>query len=236
VIDRWGRIGWPFTKQDNKLLFVHVKIENEAIPAYIDTGGSHTFMDRRAYETLCSRCPQVQKLGLSAPAIESVQCSNGTSQAVQGQFTVKCEIGPCGLTCQIHVVDNQPMPILVGGDSLHRNGLKIDYLNKLLFGFPSRTWLNSQFENAEKAEELGTSLSTKPVETASLDKQTKQRGETQTLVSFKTQDSQQGVSAKKTALLTTAKTVVAGESRHVVWCQLSGDQEDATTWLTEPAE
>jgi hypothetical protein len=41
VIDRWGRVDWPFTKQDNALLLVHVKIENEAIPAYIDTGDSH---------------------------------------------------------------------------------------------------------------------------------------------------------------------------------------------------
>jgi hypothetical protein len=141
IKDEYGRLGIPFTLGKNNLLFFHVEIEGCFFPAYLDTGGSHAFMDRLAYAALCERNEKIKSRGLKATNVTRVQCANGTWQPVDGAFETNLTIGPLELKGELHVVDGQPIALLIGGDVLSASGICIDYERRLLFAYPNQGWL-----------------------------------------------------------------------------------------------
>ncbi len=44
-------------------------------------------------------------------------------------------------TAEAHVVDDLPIPMLVGGDGLQESGVAIDYLRGPFFPFPDKGWV-----------------------------------------------------------------------------------------------
>jgi hypothetical protein len=118
-----------------------VVVDNLVLPACLDPNGSMAMIDRRAYDELCRQSDRIAKLRLSEPDIKSVECTEGASQAVVGVFQMDMQVGPCRLTGRMHVVEDLPIPMLVGDDVLYESGAVIDDLRGLLFAFPDKGWV-----------------------------------------------------------------------------------------------
>ena len=72
-------------------------------------------------------------------------------QPVDGAFETKLTIGPLLLTGELHVVEGQPIALLIGGDVLSASGVCIDYERRLLFAYPNTGWLKRiEARNHEK--------------------------------------------------------------------------------------
>ena len=124
-----------------------VRIGDTTFQALIDSGGSYAFLSRDMYDVLCYRNPEIDKIRLDAPIVPHVQCANGTMQQVFGalkrmRMTIGAPsdepltvAGPVTLYGDLQVVDGQPVPLLIGGDVLGKNGIAIDYWLRLLYGF-----------------------------------------------------------------------------------------------------
>ena len=144
IIDRFGRVGVPMKIGPNNLIFVEVEIDNYVIPAYLDTGASHAFLDSRAYEALKGKSDRIAALGLTPVSAAPVQCSNGSEMAIIGKFKTTMHIDDLELTGELQVVQGQPIPLLVGGDVMIASEVCIDYKRGLLFANPSASWIGGR--------------------------------------------------------------------------------------------
>ena len=142
-VDEWGRIGVPFRTASRGLIEFEVTIGEFKCDAVIDTGASEAFISLQAYEALRLHDPHVRELGLMESSVKRVMCANSTSQPVLGVFQVVMRVGPLQLRARLHVVREQPVPILIGGATLATNEAAIDYLQQLFFAEPGRGWFVS---------------------------------------------------------------------------------------------
>ena len=93
----------------NNLLCADIKVDGCMLAAYIDTGSSHAFIDGHAYDKLCAASSQIKSVRLSKAEFESVECSNGTAQAVRGWFNARMQLGEGLLDGKLYVVEKQPI-------------------------------------------------------------------------------------------------------------------------------
>jgi len=161
--DALGRLGIPFYLGPSNLLSMEVKVGGLVVTAYLDTGGSHAFLEFGAYEALKKINEKVRKNGIYQTDLKQVQCANGTWQPVVGALETEMCLGPLQLKGEIHVVKGQPIPLLVGGSVLAASGVCIDYERRLVFAYPRPDWqLNSRKEvSGERSSLLKPLVSTK---------------------------------------------------------------------------
>jgi hypothetical protein len=115
----------PFTKLPNKLLLVTATIADITIMSILDTGASCNYMDSRLWDAIHANEPD--KIVLQAATARDVQSSTGHRQTVKGSFSWQIQLGNYKQVALFNVVENQPVPLLIGGDLFEPHNAIIDY-------------------------------------------------------------------------------------------------------------